>query len=79
MLDISTVAPNSSDSTTAPMVSQLVAVIGDSANLGSIGVHRAVGFSQVGVLKSVGRKFDRWLDVVMMEKTLGMGDTTAPD
>lgn len=60
-------------------IRKLVAVIGDSANVGSIGVHRAVGFTTVGVLKSVGRKFDRWLDVVMMEKPLGLGDTTAPD
>ena len=59
-------------------IRKLVAVIGDSANAGSIGVHRSAGFEQVGVLKSCGRKFDRWLDIVMMEKTLGFGDTTAP-
>jgi L-amino acid N-acyltransferase YncA len=57
---------------------QMLAVIGDSANLGSIGVHRKLGFSDVGVLRSVGWKFDRWLDVVMMQKALGAGATTAP-
>ena len=59
-------------------VRKLLAVIGDSANAGSIGVHSALGFSHVGVLKSCGWKFDRWLDVVMMEKPLGAGDTSAP-
>jgi phosphinothricin acetyltransferase len=59
-------------------VRKLLAVIGDSANAGSIGVHQSLGFSHVGVLKSCGWKFDRWLDVVMMEKPLGAGDTTAP-
>lgn len=59
-------------------VRKFMAVIGDSANTGSIGVHRALGFSHVGTLKSCGWKFDRWLDVVMMEKPLGAGDSTAP-
>lgn len=59
-------------------VRKLIAVIGDSANVGSIGVHRSVGFSHVGTLKSCGWKFDRWLDVVMMEKSLGLGDSSAP-
>jgi phosphinothricin acetyltransferase len=59
-------------------VRKLLAVIGDSANTGSVGVHTALGFSHVGVLKSCGWKFDRWLDVVMMEKPLGAGDTSAP-
>jgi phosphinothricin acetyltransferase len=59
-------------------VRKFLAVIGDSANLGSIGVHTALGFSHVGVLKSCGWKFDRWLDVVLMEKPLGAGDSTAP-
>ena len=59
-------------------VRKFLAVIGDSANAGSIGVHSSVGFSHVGVLKSCGWKFDRWLDVVMMEKPLGAGDSTAP-
>jgi phosphinothricin acetyltransferase len=59
-------------------VRKFLAVIGDSANAGSIGVHRALGFSHVGTLKSCGWKFDRWLDVVMMEKPLGAGDSSAP-
>ncbi len=59
-------------------VRKLIAVIGDSANAGSIGVHRSVGFSDVGVLKSCGWKFDQWLDVVLMDKALGLGDSNAP-
>lgn len=59
-------------------VRKLIAVIGDSANTGSIGVHRSAGFTAVGVLASCGWKFDQWLDVVLMEKTLGLGDTTSP-
>lgn len=57
---------------------QMIAVIGDSANQGSIGVHRALGFEPVGVMKSAGWKFDRWLDVVLMQKTLGQGDQCTP-
>jgi len=60
-------------------VRKLIAVIGDSANAGSIGVHRAQGFSQVGVLKDCGWKFGQWRDVVLMEKSLGAGSTTAPE
>ena len=59
-------------------VRKMLAVIGDSANAGSIGVHSAVGFTSAGVLKSCGWKFERWLDVVLMEKVLGAGDTRAP-
>ena len=59
-------------------VRKLIAVIGDSANAVSIGVHRSVGFSQVGILKSCGWKFDQWRDVVMMDKFLGLGNTRAP-
>ena len=59
-------------------VRKFLAVIGDSAHAGSIGVHTALGFSHVGVLKSCGWKFDRWLDVVMMEKPLGAGDSSPP-
>jgi L-amino acid N-acyltransferase YncA len=60
-------------------VRKLIAVIGDSANLGSIAVHRSVGFSHVGILKSCGWKFDQWLDVVLMEKALGLGDSQPPE
>jgi L-amino acid N-acyltransferase YncA len=59
-------------------VRKLLAVIGDSDNKGSIGVHTRCGFTHVGILKSCGWKFDRWLDVVLMERSLGMGDTTSP-
>ncbi len=59
-------------------VRKLIAVIGDSANAGSIGVHRAQGFRPVGVLSACGWKFDRWLDVVLMEKPLGPGHSCPP-
>jgi len=55
---------------------QMLAVIGDSANLGSIGVHRALGFEPCGKLLSVGWKFGRWLDVVLMQRPLGAGSGT---
>ncbi len=57
-------------------VRKAIAVIGDSANAGSIGVHRACGFTSVGVVTSCGWKFGQWRDIVMMEKTLGLGDST---
>ena len=57
---------------------KLIAVIGDSANAGSIGVHRSLGFEQVGVIRSCGWKFGRWLDIVLMEKPLGDGDRRPP-
>ena len=60
-------------------VRKLLAVIGDSANTGSIGLHRALGFTEVGVMRSVGWKHGAWRDIVLMEKTLGAGDSTAPE
>ncbi len=57
---------------------QMVAVIGDSANAASVGVHRALGFRDTGVLQAVGRKFERWFDVVLMQRSLGPGDLSAP-
>jgi len=57
---------------------QMLAVIGDSQNLGSIGVHRACGFEHTGVLTSAGWKFGRWLDVVLMQRALGAGAATPP-
>ena len=56
---------------------QMLAVIGDSANAGSIGVHRTLGFEPIGVMKAAGWKFERWLDVVLMQKSLGQGAETA--
>jgi L-amino acid N-acyltransferase YncA len=53
---------------------QMLAVIGDSANAGSVGVHRTLGFEHTGLLKAAGWKFGRWLDVVLMQKALGHGD-----
>jgi len=57
---------------------QILAVIGDSSNAGSIGVHRALGFGHVGTIASAGWKFDRWLDVVVMQRGLGIGAAAAP-
>jgi L-amino acid N-acyltransferase YncA len=59
-------------------VRKLIAVIGDSGNAGSIGVHRALGFTPAGQIKSCGWKFERWLDIVLMEKPVGAGDTAPP-
>lgn len=49
---------------------QMIAVIGDSDNAASIALHRAAGFEPAGTLKSVGFKFDRWIDVVLMQRAL---------
>lgn len=57
---------------------QMIAVIGDSENLSSIELHRALGFTQVALLPAIGFKFGRWLDSVMMQKTLGEGNATFP-
>ncbi|HEU0257937.1 MAG TPA: GNAT family N-acetyltransferase [Burkholderiales bacterium] len=57
---------------------QIIAVIGDSANAASIGVHAACGFLRVGTLRSVGFKFGRWVDSVFMQRHLGRGDSTHP-
>ena len=57
---------------------QIVAVIGDSANFASIALHKSLGFREVGVLRSVGFKFDRWVDSVLMQRALGAGDSTPP-
>ncbi len=57
-------------------IRKAMAVIGDSENHGSVGVHRACGFTQIGVVKSCGWKFGQWRDIVLMEKTLGAGDST---
>jgi L-amino acid N-acyltransferase YncA len=60
-------------------VRKLIAVIGDSTNAGSIGVHTSLGFNRVGVLSACGWKFGRWLDVVLMEKPLGAGSSSSPE
>jgi L-amino acid N-acyltransferase YncA len=57
---------------------QLIAVIGDSANLASINLHASAGFLRAGMLRSVGFKFGRWVDSVIMQRPLGKGDATTP-
>lgn len=59
-------------------VRKLIAVIGDSANLGSIGVHQVCGFVHAGLLSACGWKFERWLDAVLMERAIGLGASTHP-
>lgn len=56
----------------------MVAVIGDSANAASIGVHVRTGFQMVGTFQNVGLKFGRWLDTVLMQRALGEGSSTIP-
>lgn len=60
-------------------VRRVMAVIGDTANLGSIGVHRALGFEPAGSIPACGWKFGRWLDIVFMQRSLGAGDSSAPE
>jgi L-amino acid N-acyltransferase YncA len=57
---------------------QMIAVIGDSANAASVGLHTKCGFQMIGTHPSVGLKFGRWLDTVMMQLPLGEGATTLP-
>lgn len=57
---------------------QIIAVIGDSANAASIGLHASQGFLKVGTLRSVGFKFGRWVDSIFMQRPLGPGDGTPP-
>ncbi|EON12683.1 MULTISPECIES: GNAT family N-acetyltransferase [Pandoraea] len=57
---------------------QLIANVGDSGNAASLALHTACGFVQAGVLKSVGFKFGRWIDTVLMQRPLSAGDTTLP-
>lgn len=58
---------------------QMIAVIGDSANAASIGLHRSLGFAASGVFEAVGFKFGRWVDSVLMQRALGPGAATLPD
>lgn len=58
---------------------QLVAVIGDSGNAASIGLHSALGFRMAGTLASIGFKHGRWVDSVLMQRGIGHGDTTLPE
>lgn len=67
------------DACAALGVRQVVAVIGDSGNAASIGLHRSLGFVDAGVGKSFGFKHGRWVDIVWMQRSLNGGDETAPD
>lgn len=60
-------------------VRQVVAVIGDSQNAASIGLHRSLGFVDAGMGRSFGFKHGRWVDVVWMQKALNGGDATPPE
>jgi len=60
-------------------VRRVMAVIGDSANTSSIGVHRALGFEAAGTINACGWKFGRWLDIVLMQRSLGEGGSSAPE
>jgi len=57
---------------------QMIAVIGDSGNAPSIRLHENAGFRRTGVFQSVGWKFGRWLDTVLMQRPLGTGDQSPP-
>jgi len=58
---------------------QMIAVIGDSGNAGSINLHRSLGFTQTGVGKSFGFKLGRWVDIVWIQRALNTGDATMPE
>jgi L-amino acid N-acyltransferase YncA len=58
---------------------QMLGVIGDSANAGSVALHAACGFTPIGTMAAVGWKHDAWRDVVFMQKALNQGDETTPD
>lgn len=66
------------DDATRRGMRQMIAVIGDSENVGSIGVHASLGFHVIGTMRSVGVKFGRWVDVVSMQRALGRGDLDLP-
>ncbi|MQB41555.1 GNAT family N-acetyltransferase [Rhizobium sp. ICMP 5592] len=58
---------------------QMLAVIGNSGNAGSLALHRRMGFQPIGTFKSAGFKLGRWVDTVLMQRALGEGDRTAPE
>jgi phosphinothricin acetyltransferase len=60
-------------------VRQMIGIIGDSANEGSIGLHAHLGFHHIGTIRSVGFKHGRWVDTVMMQRPIGLGDDALPD
>jgi L-amino acid N-acyltransferase YncA len=60
-------------------IRKVMAIVGDSANTGSVGIHLAFGFTQVGVVESCGWKFGVWRDIVIMQKSIGLGDKQPPN
>lgn len=58
---------------------QMIAVIGDSGNAASVRLHEACGFRMTGTFRSIGFKHGRWVDTVLMQRTIGPGDATLPD
>jgi phosphinothricin acetyltransferase len=58
---------------------QMIAIIGDSGNRPSVALHERLGFRRTGTLQSVGFKFGRWVDSVLMQLSLGAGDSRLPD
>jgi len=67
------------DCTALGWVRQMIAVIGNSSNTGSIALHERFGFRAVGVLQSVGFKHGGWVDTVLMQRAISAGDATLPD
>jgi phosphinothricin acetyltransferase len=67
------------EAATAAGFRQMIAVIGDSENVGSVGMHASLGFHHVGTMRAVGLKFGRWLDTVYMQRSLGPGDDGIPE
>ena len=57
---------------------QMIAVIGDSGNAGSIALHRRFGFELMGTLQSVGLKFGRWVDTPILQRRMGPGAGAVP-
>ena len=57
---------------------QMIAVIGDSGNAGSLALHASLGFKQKGIGQSVGFKHGRWVDIVWMQRALNGGDSETP-
>ena len=58
---------------------QMIAVVGDSANVASVALHLRAGFTEIGTLKDIGFKHGRWLDTVLLQCQLGKGSCTLPD
>ena len=58
---------------------QMIAVVGDCANVASVALHLRAGFTEIGTLKDIGFKHGRWLDTVLLQRQLGKGSCTLPD